>query len=108
MANNKLHIKRDDTVRVLSGKNRGEEGRVLRVLVKERKAIVEGVNMISKHLRPNQQNPNGAIVSQEAPIHISKLMLIDPKTKQPTRTGRVKNENGKGWVRVSKKTGEII
>lgn len=108
MANKKLHIRKEDTVRVLSGSDRGKEGRVLRVMPKDGKAIVEGINMISRHLRPDQQNPNGAIVQQEAPIALCKLMLIDPKTKTPTRVGRIKNENGKGWVRVSKKSGEIV
>ncbi len=106
--NIKLHIRKGDTVRVLSGRDRGKEGEVMVVMPKEGKAIVQGINMVSKHTRPNQQNPNGGILQQEAPIYVSKLMLIDPKTKQPTRVGRVKNENGKGWVRVSKKSGEII
>ncbi|MEM8898638.1 MAG: 50S ribosomal protein L24 [Bacteroidota bacterium] len=106
--NIKLHIRKGDTVRVLSGRDRGKEGEVMVVMPKEGKAIVQGINMVSKHTRPNQQNPNGGILQQEAPINVSKLMLIDPKTKQPTRIGRVKNENGKGWVRVSKKSGEII
>ncbi|GAB4404702.1 MAG: 50S ribosomal protein L24 [Bacteroidia bacterium] len=104
----KLHIKKDDVVRVLSGDNKGDEGRVLRVMPDEGKAIVEGVNIVKKHTRPNQQHPNGAIVEQEAPIHVSKLMLIDPTTKQPTRIGRKRAEDGKGWVRYSKKSGEII
>lgn len=104
----KLHIKRDDIVRVLSGKDRGSEGRVLRVFPQKERAIVEGVNLVSKHMRPTQENPNGGIIEQEAPIHISNLMLIDPSTKEPTRVGRVRNENGKGWVRVGKKSGETI
>ncbi|MEM6764806.1 MAG: 50S ribosomal protein L24 [Bacteroidota bacterium] len=106
--NIKLHIRKGDTVRVLSGRDRGKEGEVLVVMPREGKAIVEGINMVSKHMRPNQQNTNGGIVQQEAPIYVSKLMLIDPKTKEPTRVGRIKNETGKGWVRVSKKTGEAI
>lgn len=105
---NKLHIKKDDVVRVLSGKYRGKEGRVLRVFPVDNKAIVEGVGIVYRHTRPNQQNPDGGIIEQEAPVHISNLMLIDPSTKQPTRVGRAKNEDGKGWVRVSKKSGEII
>lgn len=106
--NQKLHIRKGDTVRILSGANRGEEGKILRMLPAKERAIVEGMNMITKHVRPTQKNPDGGIIEQEAPIHISKLMLIDPKTKQPTRTGRIKNESGKGWVRVSKKSGEIV
>lgn len=108
MANKKLHIKKDDVVRVLSGKDRGREGRVLRVYPLKESAIVEGVRLVRKAVKPNQQNPNGDIIEQEAPIHISNLMLIDPKTKQPTRVGRQRAENGKGWVRFSKKSGEII
>lgn len=100
----KLHIKKGDTIRVLSGKDRGKEGRVLVVFSDTKKAIVEGINIVFKHRRPDQQNPQGEIVEQEAPIHISKLMLV--VNGEPTRTGRLKNENGKGWVRYSKKTGE--
>jgi len=102
----KLHIKKGDTVRVLSGKDRGQQGRVLVVFPQKQKAIVEGINMVYKHRRPDQQNPQGEIVEQEAPIHISNLMLL--AGGEPTRTGRVKNEDGKGWLRVSKKTGEIV
>lgn len=103
---NKLHIKKDDKVRILSGKDRGAEGRVLVVRPAEGKAIVEGVNLVKKHKKPTQTNPNGEILEQEAPLHVCKLMLIDPKTGKPTRVGRVKAD--KGWVRVSKKSGEII
>lgn len=102
----KLHIKKDDQVKILSGKDRGAKGRVLVVMPTEQKAIVEGVNLVKKHQKPTQQNPNGTISEQEAAIHISKLMLIDPKTGKPTRVGRTKTD--KGWVRVSKKSGEII
>ncbi|WNJ16528.1 50S ribosomal protein L24 [Pontibacter sp. G13] len=104
----KLHIKKDDIVYVLSGKDRGKEGRVLRVIPAEDRAIVEGVNVVSKHVRPSQQYPDGGIIQQEAPIHVSNLMLVDPSTKERTRIGRKRNEDGKGWVRYSKKSGEII
>lgn len=102
----KLHIRKGDNVRVLSGRDRGREGRVMVVYPQTQKAIVEGINVIQRHLRPDQDNPQGGIVEREAPIHISKLMLLEGGT--PTRTGRKKSENGKGWVRYSKKTGEII
>ncbi|MEM7036762.1 MAG: 50S ribosomal protein L24 [Bacteroidota bacterium] len=110
----KLHIKKGDTVRVLSGKARGEEGKVLKIEHKTDKytgavssrAIVENLNMVTKHRRPDQQNPQGSIVETEAGIHVSNLMLVDPKSGSPTRIGRTKTE--KGWVRVSKKSGEII
>ncbi|MDX1909136.1 MAG: 50S ribosomal protein L24 [Bacteroidia bacterium] len=104
----KLHIKKGDLVRVIAGGDKGNTGRVLEVMPREMKALVEGVRMVSKHTKPSQKNPNGGIIQQEAPIHVSNLMLIDPATKQPTRIGRKRAEDGKGWVRVSKKSGEII
>ncbi|MEM6261157.1 MAG: 50S ribosomal protein L24 [Bacteroidota bacterium] len=105
----KLHIKKGDKVRVLSGskEDRGRDGEVLLVNPKNYTAIVEGRRMITKHLKPDQENPQGRIVRQEAPIHLSNLMLIDPKTGEPTRTGRRKSE-GKGWERYSKKSGEKV
>ena len=102
----KLHIKKGDTVRVLSGRDRGKEGRVQVIFKKDQRAIVEGMNMVTKHRKPDQNNPQGSVVELEAPIHISNLMLVHQG--EPTRIGRVRNEKGKGWVRVSKKTGEII
>jgi large subunit ribosomal protein L24 len=103
----KLHIKKGDTVKVLSGESRGKQGRVLSVLIKESKALVEGINIVSKHTKPNAASPQGGIVKKEAPVHLSNLMLIDPATGKPTRTGRKFNEENK-LVRFSKKTGEII
>ncbi len=102
----KLHIKKGDTVRVLCGKDRGATGRVLLVFPDKYRAIVEGVNMVRKHVKPNQQSPQGGIVEQEASIHLSNLMLMEGNT--PTRTGRMKNEEGKGWVRYSKNTGNPV
>jgi len=102
----KLHLRKGDRVKVLSGESRGHIGDVLEVFPDKRKAIVEGANVVTKHLKPNQQNPNGSIQKTEAPLHVSKLMVIDPKTGQPTRVGRVKTENG--WARVAKKSGEIL
>lgn len=110
----KLHVKKGDEIKVISGSERGKSGKVLRIVHKKDKytgevshrAIVEGLNMVVKHKKPDQQNPQGAKVEMEASIHISNLMLLDPKTKTPTRIGRQKTENG--WVRVSKKSGEII
>ena len=103
----KLHIKKGDTVYVNAGNNRGQQGKVLEVLVKEQRARVEGLNMVSKHTKPNAKNPQGGIVKQEAPIHISNLQVVDPKSGKPTRIGRRKAENGK-LVRYSKKSGEEI
>jgi large subunit ribosomal protein L24 len=103
----KLHIKKGDTVFILTGESRNQKGRVLEVdRVKER-AIVEGVNMVSKHTKPNAKSPQGGIIKQEAPIHISNLMLIDPASGKPTRIGRKLNEKNK-LVRYSKKSGEEI
>lgn len=103
----KLHIKKEDNVVVISGSNKGSKGRVIKVLPKENKAIVEGVNMAKKHQKPTQQNQSGQIVEIERPIHLSNLMLIDPKTGEACRIGRKLDDNGK-LVRYSKKTNEII
>ena len=103
----KLHIKKGDTVFVNTGENKGKTGRVLKVLVEEKRAIVEGVNMVSKSTKPSAKHPQGGIVKQEAPIHISNLNPIDPKSGKPTRIGRRKNEEGV-LVRYSKRSGEEI
>ena len=103
----KLHIKKGDTVYVNAGASKGQTGRVLEVLVEKQRAIVEGVNMVSKSTKPNAKNPQGGIVKKEAPIHISNLNLIDPKSGKPTRIGRKVNENGVK-VRYAKKSGEEI
>lgn len=103
----KLHIKKGDTVYVNAGEDKGKTGRVLKVLVKDNKAIVEGINMVSKHTKPNAKAPQGGIVKKEAPIHLSNLNVLDPKTNKPTRIGRKMNEEGK-LVRYSKKSGEEI
>ena len=103
----KLHVKKGDTVLVLSGNDKGKQGKVMSVDVKSQRAIVEGVRIISKHTRPNAEHPQGGIVKQEAPIHISNLMVVDNSGK-PTRVGRKKDEKTGKSVRYSKKTGEII
>ncbi|WP_167613217.1 50S ribosomal protein L24 [Maribellus sediminis] len=103
----KLHIKKGDTVVVIAGNNKGAKGRVLEVIRKTDRAIVEGVNMIKKHTKPNAEAPQGGIVEKEAPVHISNLMLVDPKTGAATRVGRKLNDDGK-LVRISKKSGEEI
>ncbi len=92
---------------VISGDYAGSKGRILQVSRKTERAIVEGVNMIKKHTKPNTEHPQGGIIEKEAPVHISNLMLVDPKTGKPTRIGRKLNENGK-LVRYSKKSGEEI
>ncbi|HRF85881.1 MAG TPA: 50S ribosomal protein L24 [Alloprevotella sp.] len=103
----KLHIKKGDTVYVNAGEDKGKTGKVVKVLVKEQRAIVEGVNMVSKSQKPNAKNPQGGIVKMEAPIHISNLNVLDPKSGKPTRIGRRLGENGK-LVRYAKKSGEEI
>lgn len=103
----KLHIKKGDTVYVNAGDNKGQQGKVLEVIVEKQRAIVEGVNMVSKHTKPNAANPQGGIVKQEAPIHISNLQPLDPKSGKPTRVGRKLNDKGK-LVRVAVKSGEEI
>lgn len=102
----KLHIKKGDTVFVNTGKDKGKTGKVLKVLVSEQRAIVEGVNIVSKSQKPSAANPQGGIVKMEAPIHISNLNPLDPKSGKPTRIGR-RMEDGKR-VRYAKKSGEVI
>ena len=102
----KIHIKKRDIVKVIAGDSKGSQGKVLEVDVEKYRALVEGVNMVSKHTKANAKNPNGGIVKKEAPIHISNLMVIDAKGNA-TRIGRRMGENGK-LVRYSKKSGEEI
>jgi large subunit ribosomal protein L24 len=103
----KLHIKKGDTVMVITGESKGQKGRVLEVDRKKDRALVEGVNMVSKHTKPNSKAPQGGIVKKEAPIHLSNLMLMDPTSGKPTRIGKKLNEKSK-LVRYSKKSGEEI
>ena len=103
----KLHIKKGDTVVVLSGNSKGQKGKVLEIDSKNERAIVEGVNMISKHTKPNAQYPNGGIIKKEGPIHISNLLPEDPKTGKPSRVGRKRDEEGK-LIRFYKKSGGEI
>jgi len=103
----KLHIKTGDTVQVIAGDDKGKTGKVLSVDKQKSRAIVEGLNMITKHVKPTAAKPQGGIDKKEASMHISNLMLVDPKSGEATRTGRKEGENGK-LVRYSKKTGEVI
>ena len=103
----KLHIKKGDTVVVIAGDNKGQQGKVLKVETSKQRAIVEGVNLGKKATKPNAQNPQGGIVEQEAAIHISNLQLLDPKSGKATRVGRNANAEGK-LVRYAKKSGEEI
>jgi large subunit ribosomal protein L24 len=103
----KIHIKKGETVMVISGNNKGQSGRVLVVDVAKNRAIVEGVNLISKNTKPNADNPKGGILKQEAAVHISNLMLVD-KAGNPTRTGLKLDEITGKNIRFSKKSGEAI
>lgn len=104
----KTHIKKGDNVVVISGNYKGQQGKVLSLIKDKDRAIVEGVNMISKHTKPNSANPQGGIVKKEAPIHISNLLLVDPSTGEPTRVGRRISEKTNKMVRYAKKSGEEI
>lgn len=103
----KLHIKKGDTVLVIAGDNKGQQGKVLKVEVSKQRAIVEGVNLCKKATKPNAQNPQGGIIEKEAPIHVSNLQVIDPKSGKATKVGRKANAEGK-LVRYAKKSGEEI
>ncbi|WP_075980326.1 50S ribosomal protein L24 [Bacillus massilinigeriensis] len=101
-----MHVKKGDKVMVISGKDKGKTGVILAAYPKQDKVIVEGVNIVKKHSKPSQVNPQGGIISQEAPIHVSNVMPVDPKSGQPTRVG-YKEVDGKK-VRVAKKSGEVL
>lgn len=102
----KFHIKKEDQVIVLAGSDKGRSGKVLKVLVDKERVLVDGINLVSKSTKPTAANPQGGIVKQEAPIHISNVSLIDPKSGQPTRI-RIRRE-GKTVTRIAKKSGEVI
>ena len=103
----KLHIRKGDAVMVIAGDSRGQQGKVLRIDTEKYKAIVEGVNMVSKHTKPNAKSPQGGIVKMEAPVHLSNLKIIDNSGK-PTRIGRRLDPKTEKLVRYSKKSGEVI
>lgn len=104
----KLHIKKGDLVFVNAGDYKGEKGKVLEVFPDKKRAIVEGVNLLSKSTKPNAQHPQGGIVKREGSIHISNLQVVDPKTGKPTRIGRRRSEKTNKLVRFSKISGEEI
>jgi large subunit ribosomal protein L24 len=103
----KLHIKKGDTVYVNTGEDRGKTGRILKVYVEKQRALVEGINMVSKATKPSAKNPQGGFQKKEAPVHISNLNVLDPKSGKPTRIGRKRNAKGV-LVRYSKRSGEEI
>ncbi len=102
----KRHVKKGDMVMVIAGDDKGKKGRIVEIITASNRALVEGINIVSRHTKPNAQNQNGGIIKKEAPVHISNLKVMD-KAGNATRTGRKVNEAGK-LVRVSKKSGEII
>ena len=104
---NSMKVKKGDKVRVLSGKDKGKEGEIIRSIPQRNRVVVEKVNMIKKAMRPTQQNPQGGIATIEAPLHVSNVMLICPECGQPTRVSKRVNEAGKK-VRVCKKCGKDI
>ncbi|EZH64470.1 50S ribosomal protein L24 [Bacillaceae bacterium JMAK1] len=105
-----MNVKAGDKVKVISGKDKGKEGVILKSLPAKERVIVEGVNVVKKHAKPTQENPQGGILNQEAAIHVSNVMLIDPKSGEPTRIGYKVIEDGEKTrkVRVAKKSGEVI
>ncbi len=104
----KLHIKKGDQVIVITGEYSGQQGKVLEVITDKSRAIVEGVNMVSKHTKPNANTPQGGIIKKEAPIHISNILPVDPSTGEATRVGRRLNEKTNKLERYAKKSGEEI
>jgi len=103
----KLHIRKGDTVQVIAGDDKGKSGTVLELIPEKNRAVVEGVNIVTKHQKPSAGKPEGGIKKVEASVHISNLMLVDPASGKPTRVGRKLNEKGK-LQRYAKKTGELI
>jgi len=102
-----MHVKKGDKVMVISGKDKGKTGTILAAFPKKDRVLVEGVNIVKKHSKPSQMNPQGGIINKEAAIHVSNVMLIDPSTNEPTRVGYKTNDEGKK-VRIAKKSGEVL
>ncbi|HCY26045.1 MAG: 50S ribosomal protein L24 [Flavobacteriales bacterium] len=103
----KFKVKKGDTVKVLAGESKGSTGRIVRVIPKMNRVVVEGVNMIKKHQKPSATSPQGGIVEMEAPLHISNVSLVDPTSNEVTRVGRKMDDNG-NVVRYAKKSGEVL
>ncbi|MBP1970873.1 large subunit ribosomal protein L24 [Virgibacillus natechei] len=101
-----MHVKKGDKVKVITGKDSGKEGTILEAYPKKDRVLVEGVNMVKKHAKPSQDNPQGGILDLEAAIHVSNVMPIDPKSGEPTRVGYEERDGKK--VRIAKKSGEAI
>ena len=103
----KLHLKTGDLVRVIAGNDKGKQGKVLRTFPTKQRAIVEGIHLLTHYRKPTQADPKGGMERTEAPVHISNLMVLDPKTAKPTRIGRKRNEQGK-LQRYAKQTGNLL
>ena len=103
----KLHVKTGDTVVVISGKDKGKQGKIKAAVPKTSRVVVEGVNQVKRHVKPSQANPKGGIITKEAPIHVSKVMILDPETKKPTRVKKVQQQDG-SYVRAAVKSGAIL
>lgn len=103
----KLHVKSGDTVEVIAGNSKGKRGKIVDVLVKKNRVVVEGVNLVKKHIKPNAQNPQGEIKEIEGSIHISNVLVVDPSTGKPSRIGRKLNDAG-NLQRFSKASGKFI
>lgn len=101
-----MHVKKGDKVKVLSGKDRGKQGVILEAYPKKERVLVEGINMVKIHAKPSQENPQGGILNQEAPIHVSNVLPIDPKSGEPTRVGYEVRDGKK--IRIAKKSGEPL
>ena len=107
MSRNKLHVKTGDTVVVIAGKDKGKEGKIIAAMPDKERVVVEGINQVKRHTKPSQMNPQGGIITKEAPIHVSNVMVIDPKTKKPSRIKKVQQKDGR-YVRATVKSGTVI
>lgn len=103
----KLHVKTGDTVVVISGKDKGKQGKITAALPKKGRVVVEGVNVVKRHTKPTQANPKGGIIEKEASINVSKVMILDPETKKPTRIKKVQQKDGT-YVRAAVKSGAVL
>jgi large subunit ribosomal protein L24 len=104
---NKLHVKKGDTVVVIAGKDKGKQGKIITALPKEERVIVEGVNKVKRHTKPSQTNQQGGIITKEAPVHVSNVMIVDPATGKPTRVKKVEMKDG-SFARAAVKGGNIL
>lgn len=107
MSKKKLHVRTGDTVQVISGRDKGKQGKIIAAMSAKDRVVVEGVNQVKRHTKPSQKNPQGGIITKEAPIHVSNVMIVDAKTKQPSRIKKVQQKDG-SYVRATVKSGTVI